>query len=405
MTRLALVQLILFAVIAAVVIPFGVNYVIGPQAFGDTIKVHAQMDNALGLTVGTVVTYRGVSIGEVSGVRLDPDNGGARVDIALDPGARVPVDSVAKVGMGTAAGIQNVDIYPRGEAGPYLRTGDQLAAPQDQQPAQMSELMLQASRLLENVDPQAVHDLGVELGASFEGLGPSLASMIDTGAVISAQTLAQSPELAALLERSASLATTMAGERESFPRGVAAARDVAEQLVAAAPTLTLIAGQAPVTLTRASELLSLYEVDFAGLFGGLAVVTPIISDREGSLRSGLIDIPFGLGRLASIVKGDRADFSLVGTQGQVCNYDTTRRALGDTTPIEPKLTNYCPPQPNLATRGAQNAPRPDGLGLELSTSPGAVIGPPVVQDPILAPTGVEALQAWEELLHDVQNGN
>lgn len=405
MRRLALVQLILFAVIAAVVIPFGINYVIGPQAFGETTDVYAQMDDALGLTVGTAVTYRGVSVGEVSGVRLDPASGGARVDFRLDPGVRVPADSVAKVGMGTAAGIQNVDIYPRSDAEPYLRTGDQLSAPADQQPPQMSELMLQASRLLENVDPQTIEDLGNELGASFDGLGPSLASLIDNGAVLSAQMLEQSPELASLLTRSSSLVTAMAGERESFPRGVESVRDVADQLVDSAPTLTAITGQAPGTLTRATGLFRQFQADFEAMFADLATVTPIIADREPSLRSGLVDIPFGLGQLASIVKGERADFSLVATQGEVCNYDTNRRALGDTAPSDPRLTNYCPPRPNLATRGAQNAPRPNGLGLESATSPGAAIGPPVVQDPILVPTGVETLQAWEELLREVQNGN
>ncbi|WP_024796192.1 MlaD family protein [Tomitella biformata] len=405
MRRLALIQLILFAITAAVVIPFGINYVIGPQAFGETTAVYAQMDDALGLTVGTAVTYRGVSIGEVSAVRLDLDNGGARVDFTLDPGVRVPVDSVAKVGMGTAAGIQNVDIYPMSDAEPYLQSGDRLAAPQDQQPPQMSELMLQASRLLENVDPQAIQVLGTELGASFDGLGPSLASLIDNGAVLSAQVSEQAPTIAELLGRTTSLVTTMAGERESFPRGMLAARDVTEQLVAAGPTLTAIAGSAPATITTATELFQRYESDFGVLFGDLSTVLPIISDRELALRSGLVDIPFGLGRLAMIVKGERADFSLIATQGQVCNYDAPRRAVGDMAPAEPQLTNYCPPEPNLATRGARNAPRPNGLGLELATSPGTVIGPPVVKDPILLPTGVEALQSWEALLHDVQNGN
>lgn len=405
MTRLTLVQLILFAVVAAVVIPFGINYVIGPQAFGETIDVHAQMDNALGLTAGTVVTYRGVSIGKVSSVRLDPGTGGARVEFSLDPGVRVPVDSVAKVGMGTAIGIQNVDIFPTSDAGPFLATGEELAAPREQQPAQMSDLMLQASKLLESVDPQAVHDIGTELGASFAGLGPSLASLIDNGATMSEQLRAQAPQLAALLGQGSSLASAMAGQRDAFPRGALGALGAAEQLVAEAPAMTGLVATAPRTLSSASDLFSLYQGDFATMHADMGVVMPIISDRQASLRSGLVDIPFGLGKLASVVHGDRADFSLVATQGQVCGYDTPRRALGDTTPIDPSLTNYCPPRPNLAIRGAVNAPRPNSQGLAGSTTPGSVLGPPVVADPVLVPTGVEALSGWEDLLKSVQDGN
>lgn len=405
MRRLALVQLILFAVVAAVVIPFGVNYVVGPQAFGETINVHARMDNALGLTAGTVVTYRGVSIGKVSSVRLDAGTGGARVEFSLDPGVQVPVDSVAKVGMGTAVGIQNVDIYPTSAAGPFLETGDELAAPQDQQPAQMSELMLQAQQLLETVDPRAIHDIGAELGASFDGLGPSLASLIDNGAMISAQVREQAPQLAALLGEGAAVARAMAAERDAFPRGVLGVRDSAEQLAAEAPTIAGLVGTAPRMLARASDLFRRYQGDFATMYGDLGVVLPIISDRQAALQSGLSDIPFGLGKLASIVDGERADFTLVATQGPVCVYDTARRPLGELAPLDPKLTNYCPPQPSLATRGSQNAPRPNGQGLAGATTPGAVIGPAVVADPILVPTGVDALQGWEELLKNVQNGN
>ena len=50
MSRLALVQLVLFALIAAVVIPFGIVYVVGPQGFGGQILLHANMSDAFGLT-------------------------------------------------------------------------------------------------------------------------------------------------------------------------------------------------------------------------------------------------------------------------------------------------------------------------------------------------------------------
>lgn len=149
MKRLALVQLVLFALTAAVVIPFGIVYVVGPQGFGDHIRLHATMSDAFGLTAGTVVTYRGVQVGKVSEVALDSSTRSARVELSLNENSEIPADSVAKVTMGTAAGIQNVDIYPNSDQGPYLRDGDEIAMPADQQPVQMSQLMLQASDVLE----------------------------------------------------------------------------------------------------------------------------------------------------------------------------------------------------------------------------------------------------------------
>ncbi|MFD4182942.1 MlaD family protein [Rhodococcus sp. NPDC058514] len=405
MRRLVLVQLVLFALTSAIVIPFGINYVLGPQAFGDSIRVHSAMSDALGLTEGTSVTYRGVTVGKVANVSLDPDIRGARVEFDLNPGTLIPRDSVARVGMGTAAGIQNVDIFPNTGDGPYLEEGDELAAPADEQPVQMSQMMLQAARLLEDVDPQAVSDIGTELGASFDGLGPAMASMIDHGDRLSAQLDEQAPMLKSLLERTTTLVGAMAGQSDSFVRGMAAARDVTGQVDSSAPVLVYLADTSPQALGAARELFDRYHDTFGAVLANLVTVEPIISDRSDALAAGLDEIPRGLGRLESIVTGDRANFALVATQGPVCNYETERRAVGDVSPTAPNLTFYCPPGTSIAQRGARNAPRPGGLGLQNATTPGTTIGPPVVADPILIPTGVEAMNYWKTLLEDLGHGN
>ena len=72
MRRLVVVQLVLFALVSVIVIPFGINYVIGPQAFGTPIRVYSVMTDARGLTAGTAVTYRGVSVGSVASVISSP---------------------------------------------------------------------------------------------------------------------------------------------------------------------------------------------------------------------------------------------------------------------------------------------------------------------------------------------
>ncbi|QNG19643.1 MCE family protein [Rhodococcus triatomae] len=398
MTRLAFVQLVLFAITAAVVVPYGIYYVVGPAGLTGQLRVHSIMTNAMGLTPGTSVTYRGIPVGTVDSVALDPAGGGARVEYVLDGGVPIPADSVAKATMGTVAGIQNVDIYPNTAEGPYLEDGDLLPAPEDQQPVQMDGLMLEASTLLQGIDPQSVSDLGTEMGASFEGLGPSLAAMIDDGDSLSVQLRDQAPALQSLLARTARLVDTMAGESDSFVDGMAAARDLATQLDANAPVLVYLTDQSPQSLANAQQLFDRYQGTFGSVLANLATVEPIIAERSDALASGLVDIPAGLARLESIVTGDRADFALIATQGPVCNYPTERRAVGDLSPTSPNLNLYCPPARDLATRGAQNAPRPNDLGLQGSTTPGSVIGPPVVEDPILIPTGVDALNYWRSLL-------
>lgn len=404
MRRIVLVQLVLFAITAAVVVPFGIAYVAGSGAFRDPIRLHANMSNALGLTAGTSVTYRGVQVGKVASVSLDAERGGARIEFDLDAGTRIPQDSVAKVGMGTVAGIQNVDIFPNTDAGPYLEDGDELAAPQDRQPVQMDRLMGDAAKLLDGIDPDDIGTLGTELGASFQGLGPALSGLIEDGDRLTALLDEQAPQLRSLLVRSADLLGTMSDSSDAFVRGTGAARTFTEQLDADSPVLVYLVDQSPAALNRTRDLFDRYRDTFGALLADLATVTPVISDRRNALAAGLDEIPEGLGKLESIVKGDRAQFALVATQGPVCNYDTARRAVGDLSPIEPNLTLYCPPGENIAQRGSRTAPRPDDLGLQNATTPGTVIGPPMVPDPILVPTGVEALDQWNQLLEELGNG-
>ncbi|WP_305093605.1 MlaD family protein [Prescottella sp. R16] len=409
MRRVVLVELILFAVTAALVVPFGIAYVAGPRAFGDPIRVHAEMVDAFGLTAGTSVTYRGVQVGRVASVLLAGNGSGARVEVELDPGTRIPRASAATVTMGTVAGLQNVDIVPDPDSavvsggGPYLGDGDEVAAPAERQPVQMGEVMGETARLLAGVDPGAVATVGDEVGAALSGVGPDLARMIDDGDRLSAVIERQAPTLRSLAERTVSVAGSAAGAADGFERSVGAARTVSGQLGDASELVEHLLGRSPAALARTRALFDGEAGTFGALLADLASVTPVVADRRAAVAAGLVDIPVGLGKLESIVRGDRAEFALVGTQGPVCGYDTPRRTVGDMTPVTPDLTLFCPPGPDVAQRGSRTAPRPNGLGTGQATTPGTVIGPPMVSDPVLIPTGVEALDQWNRLLDDLEH--
>lgn len=397
MKRLVLVQLTIFAVIAAMVIPFGIRYVAGPAGLGEPMRVTTTMTDAFGLTAGTSVTVRGVQVGTVDSVALDT-SGAARVTLALDPHSQIPRDSVLTVGMGTAAGIQSVDIMPNTDAGPYLNSGDTIAAPADRQPVQMDAIMTDAARLVKGIDPQAVSAVGTELSAAFDGLGPPLATMIDHTGDISARVRRQLPALRELLAGTTELVTTMAAQNDSFVAGMGAGSRLTGQLDGSGPVFLYLTEHSPAVLNSVRKVLDTYRGTFGAVLANLATVAPIVANRSDALATGLESIPKGLRDLTSIVKGDRADFSLIATQGPVCSYDVNRRTIGDVSPIEPNLVMYCPPAPDMQMRGAVNAPRPDDLGIANQQIPGTPIGPPVVDDPIKIPTLAQIVYKWRNIL-------
>lgn len=402
MKKIVLVQLVLFVLTALIVVPYGIYYIVGPSGVGERMRLTAAVDDALGVSEGTVVTYRGVQVGTVSSVGFDTEGGGALLGLTLEGGTQIPVDSYAKITQGTLAGMLNVDIFPRVDSGPFLESGDSIDMPTSEQPVQIGETLADASDLLASVETGTIATVGAELGAAFEGLGPDLGRLIGDADRLSEQLELNSDDLVDLLRRTTSLTNTMAGESEEFVDGMSSARIIADTLHANEDRISAMMSTTPDAMRRADGILEDNEATFSAVLANLVEVAPVISNRSAALATGLDSIPRGLAALESIVHGDRADFALIGTQGPVCYYDAPRRQLGDTTRVDPDLTRYCPPGQDHGQRGARNAPRPDDLGLANATNPGTEMGPPVVADPILIPAGSELQAFWRMLLEGIR---
>jgi phospholipid/cholesterol/gamma-HCH transport system substrate-binding protein len=401
-----MLQFLIFLAVSAIVIPVGINYIAGPEGFGAKLRLHAQMQNAFGLTAGTGVTLRGVDVGTVSSSSLDPDGAGARVDLVLRGGTRVPADSFLQITMASMAGIQSVDIIPSSDDGPYLSDGDSIAAPADKQPLQMDQIIGEAAKVLETFHGGSVATIGAELYRAFGSDGEPLAKLVANSSALAKLVATNAPMLRGILTEWLDVLDAMGATTGTFESGMASAASFTDQLDANQPTFVYLLDRSPRALTRAQQLFDKYRGTFGGVLANLVVVEPIISDRSASLQTGLKAIPQGLIDLRSIVKGNRADFALIATQGPVCMfYDEPRRAVGDLSPSAPNLVRYCPPGDGFGQRGAINAPRPNNLGTRDWRSPGAPSGPPTVTDPALIPNGAELLQMWEQLLERTRNGN
>jgi len=397
MRRGVLIQLALFVVIGVATTVFGVRYVAGPQSFGGAIDVSITADDAFGVGPGTSVTYRGVPVGHVEAVTLAPappqrGEGALTIDVALDPGTRIPVSATARVVGASALGIRSVDIAADTDRGPYLESGDTIAAPRGQQPQELGALLADVSSLLDTVDPEAVRSLGRTIGTAFEGTGPTLRRMIEDGDRIARTLDANAGTLSVLAEDLLPVIDAMAESADGFPGTVAALHEVTAQLVANEDSLIHLLEDSPPQMRKVGELLAGTRADIDGLMVAGDTVSEVVGDRHAALAEGLTAIPDTVRQLTSVVHDGRADFVLVGTQGPVCYYDTPRRAVGDTSPREPNLNLYCPPGKDLEQRGSRNAPRPDDLGLQNATQPGTRTGPPIAQDPWLIPPGQDLLQ-------------
>lgn len=401
MSRRVVVQLVLFVVIGLTATVFGVRYVAGPQSFGGAISVTITADGAFGVGPGASVTYRGVPVGRVTSVTIGdgaPADGGAVTGTAvaiaadLNPDVRIPVSATARVVGASALGIRSVDLAADTAEGPFLRDGDAVTAPAEQQPQQLGALLADASGLLGTLDPDSLHSLGATMSTAFEGTGPVLRRMIDDTDRITAALDAHAATVAGLVEGGLPVVDALADAGGGFPDAVAAARRITRQLVEHQGTLTHLLSDAPAPMQKVGYLLTGSRSDITGLVAAGDTISAILGDRDAALSAGLTAFPRTLDQLTSVLHDGRAEFVLVATQGPVCYYDTPRRAVGDTSARDANPDLYCPPGEDLEQRGSRNAPRPDDLGLRNATRPGTPVGPPMAEDPWLIPTGRDLLR-------------
>ncbi|HLI23442.1 MAG TPA: MlaD family protein, partial [Acidimicrobiales bacterium] len=109
----------------AVVVVLGVYYigvdVLGLRAGRQPYVVSVLLPRAGGIYTEANVTYRGVPVGTVE--RLDLSVRGVRVELAINPGVRIPADTRAEVRELSALGEQYMDLVPQRPGGPWLHGG------------------------------------------------------------------------------------------------------------------------------------------------------------------------------------------------------------------------------------------------------------------------------------------
>ena len=180
-TRRTRMQLLAFVIITLL----GVSYVGAKYArldrvlFDRSYAVAASFSDSGGIFEGGEVTYRGVTIGRVSELRLS-DSG---VDVVLDIDNEhdaIPADTLAIVGNRSAVGEQYVELQPQVDDGPYLEDGSTISQDRTDIPISSTEWLDNTQRLVNSVDQQDLRTVVAEFGAAFKDGGEDLSRLIDS---------------------------------------------------------------------------------------------------------------------------------------------------------------------------------------------------------------------------------
>jgi len=82
---------------------------------GDTYEVEARFANTGGLNAGALVMLAGVNVGRVEGIRLDPADYSAIVDMKIRSGVQLPSDTMASIKTSGLIGDKYIALAPGAE--------------------------------------------------------------------------------------------------------------------------------------------------------------------------------------------------------------------------------------------------------------------------------------------------
>ncbi|MBV9821012.1 MAG: MCE family protein [Actinobacteria bacterium] len=414
------IQLLLFVVLSLLGMSYvGFSYVgLGASLFGPAgCTVSVNFPDSGGIFTGAEVTYRGVTVGRVGQLHLldyaNPDGRqvrGVRVDLALRSCTKpaIPADARAAVSDRSAVGEQYVNLEPSGTAGPYLRDGAVLARP-GTVPIATQVLLQNLDDLVSHIDSAKLNVVITELGNAFDGRGPDLQALLDSGDQLLARARQALPETLKLIDNGQTVLKTQLASGSAIKDWARNLNLLTGQLKASDGDLRTLLDDGPGELDTVRQFLAGNRSDLDLLLANLTSVNQIMVSRLDGIRTILVIYPAAVAGGYTVTPGDgTAHFGLVLNVDDPpscrSGYQGTRiRKPSETGPSTVNTSARCAEPRGSATsvRGAQNAPGGDPVttGGGSTVFPRAVPGPATVQlGGSMAGAGVLADNSWLPLL-------
>lgn len=269
--RLAKIQLSIFAVITVITLSvMAIFYLRLPATFGiGTYGVSADFVAGGGLYKNANVTYRGVAVGRVESVGLNPN--GVTAHMRLNSGTAIPSNVTATVRSVSAIGEQYIDLVPpENPSSTKLRNGFRIQRQNTRIGQDVADLLRQAETLLGSLGNTRLRELLHEAFIATNGAGPELARLIESARLLVDEANANYPQVSQLIDQAGPFLQAQiraGGDIKSLADGLAR---FTWQLRAADPRLRDTLADAPDAIDEANTAFSGIRPSFPALAASLA---------------------------------------------------------------------------------------------------------------------------------------
>ncbi|GAB3001795.1 MCE family protein [Amycolatopsis acidiphila] len=363
-TRRHWVKLLAFGLIAVLSVGYaggkyaGLDRLFGPRGY----VVTAQLADSGGIFVNAEVTYRGVSVGRVVGMRLDDQ--GVAVDLDIDSGSpSIPADTQAVVADRSAVGEQYVDLRPSHETGPYLHDGSVIQRDRTALPVSPDTVLTNLDKFVSSVDPSSLQTVVNETYDAFAGSGPDLQQLLDTAGSFTSTATENLPQTTQLLSDGRTVLATQERQAQNITSLATGLRRIATQLKTSDPDLRKIIDETPQLADDVDNILSVSGTDLGVLIANLLTTVQITAVRTDAIEEQLVALPVISAFSRSVASNGEGHLGLVlnffDPHSCTKGYETTKqRPANDTSDAPANTQAYCAEPAGSPTdvRGAQNAP-------------------------------------------------
>ena len=367
--RFTKIQLAIFAVITAITLTImAIFYLRLPATIGiGTYGVSADFVAGGGLYKNANVTYRGVAVGRVDSVGLNPN--GVTAEMRLNSGTPIPSNVTATVKSVSAVGEQYIDLVPPSDPATIkLHNGSRIERQNTRIGQDVAELLKRAETLINSLGDTRLRELLHETFIAANGSGPELARLIESARLLVDEANANYPQVSQLIDQAGPFlqAQIRAGaDIKSLSDGLARFTSEVHQ---ADPQLRSTLANAPSAADEASTAFSGIRPSFPALAASLANLGRVGVIYHKSIEQLLVVLPALFAAITTAAggapqdEGAKLDFKLDLNDAPPCAVGflppPLMRTPADETLREVPKDLYCKVAQNdpSTVRGARNYP-------------------------------------------------
>ena len=366
---------VLTGVAVAAVVLLGWYYLRIPSLVGiGRYTLYAELPQSGGLYRTANVTYRGITIGKVTGV--EPTERGARATMSIDDGYQIPADASANVHSVSAVGEQYIDLVSTRTGGPYFR--DKQTITKTKVPSQIGPALDAANRGLAVLPKDKVASLLYETSQALGGLGPSLQRLVDATQAIAHDFRGSIDDVDDIIARSAPVIDSQVNSADTISRWSANLNTLAAQTAQQDQAVRSILANAAPTAEQVNATFSDVRESLPQTLANLEVVIDMLKRYHNGVEQALVFLPQGGAIAQSVTSGSPGQAALgVGVaalnQPPPCLTGflsaSEWRAPADTSTAPLPAGTYCkvPMDATNVVRGARNYPCVDVPGKRAAT--------------------------------------